>query len=121
MKTTKALLVLMLIAVPAFAQSGSSSQPSISPSQVYLWNGTASTVNFSITGNKCGDPLNDSLRPDYSNTYTCDGADFFNIALATKMQDGSVIEKRYSLVPTKRYQLFANAQGAFDVAELQAR
>ncbi len=113
--------LLFVAALPLAAQSGSSSQPSLSPSEVYLWNSTTVSLKFLIESDKCTNPLNASLNPDNSTTFTCDGANFFNITLNTQMPNGSVVTKKYSLAPTKRYQLFADNQGVFDVAELQAR
>lgn len=111
-----------IIILCAFSvEGGSSDQPSIAPSEVYIWNGTKQELRFQITGNTCEPPLDTTLRSDYSSTYSCENASFFNITIATSFPDGRVVTKEYSLKPTRRYRFFENAEGVFDVAELQPR
>lgn len=118
MKVRSLLFALAIISItlPLWSQSGSSSQPSLSPSEVYLWNSVNKPLSFSIQGNKCGS-LNTSLNGDASGSFTCDGAEFFNIRIGTEI-NGQVTWKDYSLDPAARYKLFKNANGIFDIAKL---
>ncbi len=103
--------------------SGGSTEPSLGTSEVYIWNSNSSNrVNFSITGDSCSPPLNESLAPYSYKTFTCPSANAFEIMVNTMQGDGSVVTKRYNLRPSARYLLLYDGRiSAWDVNEMPHR
>lgn len=95
--------------------------PSLAPTEVYITNTSSQvTVNFSLVGDKC-DPLSASLRPDYFGTYTCNGASSFEFAITTAKRDGSQVSRVATLAPTKRYEIYSEPSGAWNIREIYSR
>ena len=95
--------------------------PSIAPTEVYITNTSSqTTVNFSLVGDKC-EPLSASLRPDYFGTYTCNDASSFAFSITTAKRDGSQVKRIATLAPTKRYEIYSEPSGSWNIREIYSR
>lgn len=96
-------------------------QEIIQASGVFVWNTSKHyELNFRITGDKCT-PLDTSLMPDHYNTFNCPGAESFAFLISTKMPDGQLTTRAATLIPTKRYELFLERTGVWNIREAATR
>jgi len=121
-KLAFAVLLFIAFVPPLTAQNiGKTTQKMIQRSGVFIGNtSTRYQLNFSISGDKCAPPLETSLAPDSFNTFTCPEAESFAFSIRTKMPDGKIQERRATLYPTRRYELFSN-KGIWDIREVTSR
>jgi hypothetical protein len=116
-----AITVLLLGVRPLDAQTGSSTLPSIGPSEVYVWNSNQnSSVAFTISGDACAPPMDTSLGPDATNTFNCPNAKSFWIRVATDSSTSvAPVVRQYRLENSHRYALiYNNSIDAWDVQEM---
>lgn len=109
----------------AFATSslaGVTELPSIAPTEVYITNTSSShVVNFTVSGNRCSPPVAVSLKPDHYGTYSCDGASSFSFSITTAMASGAKISRTANLGPTKRYEIYSESGGVWNIREITSR
>jgi hypothetical protein len=104
------------------AVAGVTELPSIALSEVYITNtSSSSVVNFQVSGNSCDGALNASLKPDNYGTYKCEGASSFRFSITTAMLDGSRVNRTAMLAPSKRYEIYVDSQGAWNIREIYSR
>ena len=125
--STFALLLVVFLAQQTNAQKirpgdiQKRKQEIIQASGVFVWNTNKQyELNFRITGDKCT-PLDTSLMPDHYNTFTCPGAESFSFSINTKMRDGQLISRAATLIPAKRYELFLERTGVWNIREAAPR
>lgn len=105
----------------SYAQSGSIELPSIAPTEVQITNtSSTNTVNFRVSGNKCSPPMDVSLEPDHYGTYTCDGATAFSFSIITSMGNGTNVPRNATLQPTKRYEIYSDSTGVWNIREISS-
>ena len=105
-----------------YAQLGSTELPSIAPTEVQITNTSSThTVNFRVSGNKCSPPVEVNLKPDHYGTYTCNGATAFSFSITTSMGNGTIVPRTASLQPTKRYEIYSDSAGVWDIREIHSR
>lgn len=105
-----------------YAQSGSADFPSLVPTEVQITNtSSTNTVNFRVAGNNCSPPLDVSLQPDNYGTYTCDGATAFSFSITTSMGNGTSVPRTATLQPTKRYEIYSDSAGVWNIREVYSR
>lgn len=102
------------------AYAESASFPSIAPSEVMISNSSSRVLHFRIGGNSCTGELSVQLKPDHYGTYECDGAKFFNFTIVTQ-RGGQTITRKSRLTPTRRYELYKDSFGAWDVRDIGPR
>jgi hypothetical protein len=121
-KTAKLLIGTSSLFLSLQSYSGTTELPSIGATEVYITNTSSSTtVNFTVGGNKCSPPLSVSLRPDFYGTYTCNGASSFNFSIATRLAGGSTVTRSASLAPTRRYEIYSESSGIWNIREVTPR
>ena len=115
------LASLSITFLPTHLHAESRDFPSLGSTQVYITNTSASTMlNFQRKGSSCT-ATNVSLNPDHYGTYRCDDATGFDFQITTRLADGSKVTRTSMLVPTKRYEVYSETSGVWNIREIASR